>query len=210
MLVTTRWSHHPGKRQPPTHDDWVLSGLRGTSRGVVQLANGFVRDKLRIQDLAANSVTGPADTPLGYLSGRLSGLMAGADGGASTATTSQSRPTGRGRRSATNPRITDGPTLEVDNDRAVVAAVVELPSWPSTRTVVLEPLVVVDGGVERTDELNDRPEVLGWASLEDDTYVSGAELVANRASSRTWRVTVTSVPDAVLRLRLRTLDEDDG
>ncbi|WP_214401840.1 hypothetical protein [Pseudonocardia lacus] len=186
--------------EPPTHDDWVLSGLRGTARGVVLLANGFVRDRMK-ERRGGDGPRPAGETPLAALAGRLAGLMTG-DGDLAEATTrSGSAPT-QGRRSGSGPRFVVAPELVDDGGSPVIRAVVALPTWPTTRTVTVEPVVVLDNGIEPAEDGAGRPVVIGWRSTDSDRSVAGAELLVDRDTDRTWEVRVRALPDAVVRLGL--------
>lgn len=188
--------------EPPTHDDWVLSGLNGTSRGVVLLAHGFVRKQLEAVDERPPPAARGTDVPLGAIAGRLAALMStvpgdGADDGPGPGSRAARR---RGR--SVGPRFTDGPRLRIDDGQSIIVATVEFPEWSSMRSVRLEPQVVVDGGVEADDVVIDKPRVLDWTAVGSDLTHAGPELQLDRHDPRTWTVRVTSPSDAVVRLRL--------
>jgi hypothetical protein len=196
--------------EPPTHDDWVLTGLRGTARGVVQLAGGFIRERLRseVQELPGTDAVG--DTPLGFLASRLSGLVAGADGGSANASGPANRGARAGRRRASeNPRFVEGPTLVQEGASAVLKAVVRMPGWASTRRVSVLPLIVLDNGLESPDSSLGSPAVIGWRSVESGTEVPGDQLVLTREADRTWEVRVSPAQDAVVRLKVVVADDQE-
>ncbi|QJY45145.1 hypothetical protein [Pseudonocardia broussonetiae] len=186
--------------EPPTHDDWVVNGLRGTARGVVQLATGFIRDRLREQSTPAAGPVPSGEAPLASLAGRLSGLMT-AEGDLAEGSVRR-EPSGGGRRSSGGPRFVTAPHLVQENGVPVIFGVVQMPSWASTRVVVAEPVIVLDSGVEPVDGRTDGPVVLGWRSVESDPPVDGAELVIERPSDRTWELRVRPSADAVVRVNL--------
>jgi hypothetical protein len=196
--------------EPPTHDDWVLSGLRGTARGVVQLAGGFIRERLRseVQDLPSADAVG--DTPLGFLASRLSGLVSGANGGSATASgTSVAGPRVGGRRGSENPRFVEGPMLVEEGSRAVLKAVIRMPAWASTRRVAVQPQIVLDNGLELLDSSLGSATVIGWRSVESGAEVPGDQLVLPREADRTWEVRVSPAQDAVVRLKVVVADDQD-
>jgi hypothetical protein len=186
--------------EPPTHDDWVLNGLRGTARGVVQLANGFIRERLREQSASGSASTPSGEAPLASLAGRLSGLMT-AEGDLAEGSVRRPASAG-GRRSSGGPRFAVAPHLVEEDGAPVILGVVQLPSWASTRVVVAEPMIVLDNGLETPDGHADAPSVIGWRSAEDDRSVSGAELTVDRSSDRTWELRVRPAADAVVRVNL--------
>lgn len=194
--------------EPPTHDDWVLNGLRGTARGVVQLANGFIRDRLRAQATQSSGPDPDGDTPLGSLASRLSGLMTAE---ADTAGASVSRdPSATGRRSSTGPRFVEAPTLVEENGTPVIRGVVQLPAWASSRVVIVQPVIVLDNGLELPDDSPGAPAVIGWRSTESGAIVDGPELLVDQTSDRRWEVRVRPASDAVVRLNLTVLESEVG
>lgn len=193
--------------EPPTHDDWVTSGLHGTALGVVRLGATYVKSKLKpsVRDVDADLHHEAALAPL---AGRLSGLVAGASGdGAGQPSRNGSRRSGRsGSRSAVKPRIVEGPQLIVRGGDALVVATVELPAWPTTKLVVAEPVVVIDGGIELRGLL-EPAEVVGWVCLETGEHRVGSQISVGRADPRKWVVSVRPPRDAVVRLTFVVEDE---
>ena len=199
--------HYFAEAEPPTHDEWVLSGLQGTARGVVQLAGTFVRTELgaAIQRTGGSSAAG--NTQLAALASRLSGLLGGAEADAATASeppTRSSRSTGRNP----NPRFIDGPELMVEGRDLILRGIIELPRWPTSRLVEIEPLVVLDGGLEPADPESAR--VLQWRAVESGAVAADAVLAVDRESERQWEVQVRAIPDVVLRLRIVVSEPVDG
>jgi hypothetical protein len=186
--------------EPPTHDDWVINGLRGTARGVVQLANGFIRERLREQSTPSSGPTPAGEAPLASLAGRLSGLMT-TEGDLAEGSVRRDPPPG-GRRSSGGPRFVVAPQLIEENGAPVILGVVQFPSWPSTRVVVAEPVIVLDNGIEPSDGKAGSPAVIGWRSTETDDPVDGAEILVDRSSDRIWEVRVRPSSDAVVRVNL--------
>lgn len=195
---------HFANAEPPTHDDWVVTGLRGTARGVVVLANGFVKDQLK--DRRGDEGPRPAgEAPLAALAGRLSGLMTG-EGDMAENSTPTGPPPGGGRRSGAGPRFLVAPELVDDDGSPVIRAVIDMPRWPTSRAVTVEPAVVLDRGIEPDEDGADRPVVIGWRSTDSERTVTGAELLVDRDTERTWEVRVLALPDAVIRLGLSVRD----
>lgn len=187
--------------EPPTHDDWVVDGLRGTARGVVQLANGFIRDRLRDTGGDTSRPTPTGEAPLGALAGRLAGLVT-AEGDAAEAST-RSRPGTGGRGQNPRPRIVEGPELVDGGDgQPLIRAIVQLPDWSEIRVVTAEPAIVLDGGVEPLGEVGGQAAVIGWRSAVSDSAIDGPELRVVPTSDRRWEVRVRAEPDAVVRLAL--------
>lgn len=186
--------------EPPTHDDWVTSGLQGTALGVVRLANSSVKSGMRLSlpDVARAVAD---DVSLAPLAGRLSGLVSGvrADGAGSDGVQAH-----RGRssgRSAQRPRIIEGPFLDTRDGDVSVVATVEFPRWAARKTVVAQPVVVIDGGVESADVL-DAPVVTGWVCPETGQERVGDRVTVTRNDERIWTVRVIPPADAVVRINL--------
>lgn len=192
--------------EPPTHDDWVVSGLRGTTRGVVQLANSFITKRLRDEATPTSAVAPSGDAALASLAGRLSGLMT-AEGDLAQASQPRDTPTG-GRRSSGGPRFLDAPRLIEENDVPVILGLVQFPSWASTRVVVAEPAIVLDSGVEASTGGPGSPAVIGWRSTEQDPPVSGSEIIVERSTDRIWELRVKPPTDAVVRVNLVVRDAE--
>lgn len=191
--------------EPPTHDDWVLSGLSGTARGVVQLASGFVREQLR-EATPATAAPPRSDVPLAFLANKLAGLMTGHEGDRATATDEPDRGAGgrgggAGRRPS--PRFTDGPALVWRDGSAVLTATVQIPQWDRPRTVRAEPLVVLDSGTEPASV--DACHVIGWHHIASDRRVDGDSLlISDPETAGEWRLDLTAPRDVVVRVRLDT------
>jgi hypothetical protein len=185
--------------EPPTHDDWVLNGLRGTARGVVQLATGFIRERLRDQATPSSAIP-EGKAPLAAFAARLSGLMT-AEGDLAEGSVRRDAPVG-GRRSSSSPRFIVAPHLVEEDCMPVIVGVVQFPLWASTRVVTAEPVIVLDSGVEPSDGRAGSPAAMGWRSTETDPPVDGAELVVERSSDRVWEVRVRPSADAVVRVKL--------
>jgi hypothetical protein len=186
--------------EPPTHDDWVVTGLRGTSRGVVQLANSFIKDRLREQAAPTTGPTPSGDAALASLAGRLSGLMT-ADGDLAEGSVRRGASAG-GRRSSAGPRFVQAPRLVDEDGVPVILGVVQFPAWPSAHVVAAEPVIVLDGGVEPLDPEPGSSSVLGWRSTEGDIVFPGADILVDRSMHRVWEVRVRPPADAVVRLNL--------
>ncbi|WP_141215347.1 MULTISPECIES: hypothetical protein [unclassified Rhodococcus (in: high G+C Gram-positive bacteria)] len=193
--------------EPPTHDDWVTSGLHGAALGVVRLGARFLKSNLKpsVPDIDPELHHEAALAPL---AGRLSGLVAGASAdGAGLSEGSGSRRSGRsGGRSAAKPKIVDGPALVVVNGEALVTATIELPLWPTSKTVTAEPLVVIEGGTEQPGTL-EPPVVLGWADAANGEQRVGRSISVAREDSRKWTVSIRPPKDAVVRIALTVEDE---
>lgn len=190
--------------EPPTHDDWVLNGLRGTARGVVQLATSYIRERLREQSAAGSGPAPSGEAPLASLAGRLSGLMT-AEGDLAEGSVRRPSP-GGGRRASAGPRFVTAPHLVEEDGIPVILGVMQLPSWVSTRVVTAEPVIVLDSGVEPVTGRPDAPAVIGWRCAEDGPTVPGPELTVERSSPRTWEVRVRPATDAVVRVNLTVQD----
>lgn len=194
--------------EPPTHDDWVTSGLHGTALGVVRLGASYVRGNLKpsVPDVEPDQ---QHDAALAPLAGRLSGLVSGVSAdGAAASERRGGRKSGRagGGRAAARPKIVEGPELAIVNGEALVVATVELPAWPTSKSVSLEALVVVEGGTEQPGLL-EPAVVLGWSSSDSGERRSGRSTTIAREDSRRWTVSVRPPKDAVVRLAFSVEDE---
>lgn len=188
--------------EPPTHDDWVTRGLSRTALGVVRLANGFIKTNLRVAPMEVE-LDSANEAALAPLAGRLSGLVAGAhaDGANSGAGPGGQQRGRRGGRTAQKPRIVEGPALDDDGGAVTVTAKVEFPKWASRKTVVANPLVVIDGGLEAPDTL-DGPSVVGWTCVDTGDVRAGERVTISRSDPRVWSVRIAPPADAVVRLNL--------
>jgi hypothetical protein len=193
--------------EPPTHDQWVLSGLRGTARGVVQLANGFIRDKLK--SAAAPPVeqsAEPSSEPLGHFAAQFAGVIATAEGESATASTPDSRP-GRGGGSRTRGvRFVQTPSLVIEDGHPVIKALVELPAEARGKLAEIVPAVVTDDGAESASADGPQPAALGWTAEATGRTVHGNTLAVTTDMERRWFVRVRPAPDTVTRVSVR-LDE---
>jgi hypothetical protein len=188
--------------EPPTHDDWVLNGLRGTARGVVQLAGSFIRDRLHDQARPDGPSAGDPKLPLAHLAGRLAGLMAGGDGERATPDGPAGNGSGGGRpRAGGAPRFVDGPALVEQDGHPVLRGVVQIPDWARPRVVVLEPYIVVDGGLESPTPGQDAPRALDWRHTDTGQTVTGSRLDVPAVV----RVKLTAT-DAVVRVKSTATD----
>lgn len=192
--------------EPPTHDDWILNGLSGTARGVVQLASGFIREKLRSVTSVTDDEPASTTSPLGHFSNRLSRLIITACGdsaaansgkkGGSSGETNQS--TSRG------PKLVDGPSLVEEAGRPVIRALVEVPVEARGSTAQIVAKVVLDGekGVDGLGDLE--PKILGWTSVATGRRIRGDSLsMAEADGDRRWIIRVRPVPDTVTRVAVR-------
>ncbi|QSE93905.1 hypothetical protein JWS13_37560 [Rhodococcus pseudokoreensis] len=205
--VSEQADQHFADAEPPTHDDWVTNGLQGTARGVVQLAKGFIKNKLTGHAGEAASPANSTAEPLAALSGRLSGLVAGTPGdGAIGRGDGDTRSGRKSSRSTGGPRFAVGPALVEEDGRPVILATVQMPTWASIHTVIVEPFIVVDGGIEDPNEFRLAPTVVGWRGVESGETREGASISIDRMDERRWQLRVVPVDDAVVRLRLRVLE----
>lgn len=188
--------------EPPTHDDWVTSGLHGTALGVIRLAARFVNANLKPISVEAGPES-QHDAALAPLAGRLAGLVGGVAEGRSASFGSGREGGHRAGRSPgsrmSRPKVVDGPALVVEDGVALVKATVEMPAWSTTTTVTAEPSVVIDGGVE-SHGLLDAPVVVGWTSSGTNEFRRGEDLRVSPRDERLWVVSVQPPHDAVVRL----------
>lgn len=189
--------------EPPTHDDWVTTGLQGTALGVVRLANSHIRSGLRIS-LTTGQRADASDAALAPLAGRLSGLLNGVEGGGADPDRNAPR-RGRGGRTANRPRIIEGPFLDVRDGQAIIKARVEMPRWATSKRVTAHPEVVIDSGIEKGGTLV-QPRVVGWTCDSTGESRAGSTVTVSRSDARIWQVSIVPPPDAVVRLTLPTED----
>lgn len=193
--------------EPPTHDDWVTSGLHGTALGVVRLANSFIRANLSPAQ-PDRGVTTASEAALAPLANRLSGLLAAApDGDGPGPENGQERKRGKRRSSGSRsrPRIVEAPRLTVIDGEPVIVAGVSFPAWPVTTVVEAAPAVVIDSGIERETDLA-QPEVLYWSCRTTGELRRGETISLDPADPRDWDVAVRPPEDAVIRLALNVDD----
>lgn len=185
--------------EPPTHDDWVTSGLSGTALGVVRLAQTFVNKELQERGGGPDRLTPSTEVPLGHLATQLAGLIA-TEGSAAQATVRTRPSTGGGAR-LTRPRFVEGPTLLSEDGAPVILAVVKFPTWQRARQVTARPRVVTDGALE---EIPDAAQaVAGWRAMESGTNRAGADLILGASEERIWELRVHPIADSVVRIDLQ-------
>ncbi len=199
---------HFTEAEPATHDDWVLPGLTGTSRGVVQLALSFIRNELRGATGPSNDRSGGSSDPLGHFAAQLAGVISAAEGDTATAaTTSGSGPRPPSGSRSRAPRFVQRPALVLENGHPMVRAIVELPTGVEATVVELIPLVVTSDGVDRDPTTGPMPEVVGWTGVESSHTVDGPRLVVDAATERRWTVRVRPVPDTVTRITFTVIED---
>jgi hypothetical protein len=193
--------------EPPTHDQWVLTGLKGTARGVVQLANGFIRDRLK--SAGAPPVEQSADSsaePLGHFAAQFASVIATAEGESATASTPGTRPQRHGASRARGVRFVETPSLVMEDGYPVIKALVELPPEAKGKLAEIVPAVLTDDGAESVGAGGPQPVALGWTAEENGRTVDGSTLPVTAPVERRWFVRVRPAPDTVTRVSVR-LDE---
>lgn len=189
--------------EPPTHDDWVVSQLRGTALGVVRGANKFISDRLgRELPSAAVPPEERENVPLGRSAARLASFLPGTEG-----TGAGPRVGGDGRSSGPRtkrPRITDGPKLVKVDDRVLISATVSFPASDVAQRVIGHAEVALEGGGRETDPPvgSAGPVVLGWASTTGGGWTEGPVITAGAGPETEWIVWVAPVHDASTRVSL--------
>lgn len=196
--------------EPPTHDDWVYSGLQGSAHGVVKLLRGeltrAVEDKFpRLGGGLQVSVEG-----LGRLSSRLAGLIPTLTGSGVGAGLADDRPDpkrsggggsrrgGRRRRASLN----GDPRVRISGDGPVVEASVGVPGGDDSIEVFATVDVSLGSGLEPAQEAPlgaARPEILGWLSPQG-AWHPGAIVHIPPHESGTWTVRARYLPDAAVRV----------
>lgn len=194
--------------EPPTHDDWVEAGLRGTSRGVVQNARHFIRRALEEKFGIAVKAQARGAAGLGVVAARLARLTPGisADG----ATRNSGRPVpavGRRREGAPSrsARILDGPALHIFGDRPFVVTRVSIPGGTSECVWRAEASVVLDGGGRESAAFAGArtPSVVEWRPIDGGPSVGGSAITIGPGADSEWWVYATYVEDAVVRVTIR-------
>lgn len=192
--------------EPPTHDAWVASGLKGTAKGVVQLADRFIRSKLR-PEIAPMTVVDSSGARLVGFANQLGALLAGVPGdtaGASDPSPDGGGGGGIGSRRSTQPRFVSGPGLAVIDGAVRLVGEIELPQWSGPTTVAARPVAVVEGGTEA--DAPGLPRTLSWVAIETGRIVNGV-LSVDRGDERSWRLIMSQPEDVAVRIEL-TVDRE--
>lgn len=197
--------------EPPTHDAWVLSGLTGTARGVVQLAHKFVRDKLKAASAPAG-IQNPtiSSEPLGHFANQFASVIATAEGESATASVDDG-PAARQSRGRRRPgaRFVEKPSLVFEAGRPIVRATIEFTGDTAGKVAELVAAVVTPDGVEVNDDGIDGPVPLSWTAEGTGRVVEGRFLITEGRTEDRWVVRVEPVPDTVTRVSVR-LTESGG
>ncbi len=213
--------------EPPTHDDWVTSGLRGSVRGVVQGARTFLTRTLdeRVGIASQSGGEGQGLGPLAHRLGaivpifrpasghELAGVVHPSTPGSGVATDSgrseSPLPTGPTAtpyaRSKKVPRIVGTPALQVFDGTPYFVARVLIPSADQARSVTAEAFVVLEGGSREIDVPTGAatPRVVQWRSVAGaGATVHGDVLDVPGGPDSEWWIYASHVPDAVIRFRL--------
>lgn len=201
--------------EPPAHDDWIAGNVpkEKYARNVVKQALNRLTEMLRpARPQAASVESATLSGSLVHLAGSLGSLLDGQPGGvdARTPTVADSpgvrQPSGIGQngRSADDrpggtdrpsrgrhtggpeARVVERPTLRLLNGRPVVVFAVEVNNDGGGAIIVsAQPLVIVDGGTERSGEAPlgaPVPRLLGWSANLDDPPGPGAGRQALRVA----------------------------
>ncbi|PPG61093.1 hypothetical protein [Rathayibacter sp. AY1C5] len=202
-----------GRAEPPTHDAWVLAGLRGTDLGVVRDLGPFLRTRIQNEVNPRRASKAKSETAgLGRLAARLgsvtrsfSGTGAGADGPSTTGGGSEGEGSGGGggsrKRRAAKPRFVEGPDVVVENDTAFLRALVEVPSSDEGQSVIATAQIVLEsGGTEEDPPEGTAGPEFEWRSEQDDLLIAGPILPSAPDAGERWWLTATVVDDAAVRL----------
>lgn len=217
--------------EPPTHDDWVIKGLTGTARGVVQGARSFVLKQIDERFGLGAQTGGAGGQGLGQFASRLADLVPArsvrperktadgpgpvnrSGGGGNVAGTGGNAGGGTTRTSRGGPpRLSGAPMLRFHEDRPFLVATVHVPASDTGRLVTAEAEVVVEGGGKEGDPPAGAavPEVLQWQSVADGTVIDGPAVQLSAGAASDWYVFATYVPDAVVRFRVGQVVHDAG
>ena len=203
--------------EPPTHDSWVVNGLTGYQRGVVQNLSRFIKLEIASHLPQPAHKAGPS-SGLGRFASELGNLVTARGSGAG-GMSAKAEPVERGagdapaatrrekRRRPTVPALSSGPTLVVRNGQPRLEAWVSVPPGLRDRRLALSPVVVLANGAAESDPPTGAPcpVVLGWwESGASDFESPGADTYVVRASTaeKMVGVAVGYVPDATVRFRL--------
>lgn len=211
--------------EPPTHDDWVESGLQGTARGVISGARRFVLDRLEA-GLGLGIQTGSGrGRGLGEFSARLASMVptipgggaASLPGGPTAAGTSSksknsSAANGSGDAASTHggrrgrPRIVGAPSLDVSGGAARLRALVLIPASDTSRSIRARALVVVEGGARESEAPAgaSSPAITGWDAAEGSDSQAGDTLTIPSGEACEWWVYATHLPDVVVRFQVES------
>ena len=205
--------------EPPTHDAWVLAGLSGPVRGVVQGAKSFITRQVDLR-LGIGSQAGGSGQGLGRLASRLSSLIPPLDstskmnasgpsvhGGSPGTRRGDTRESGKSAfgSSAGEPRVVGQPSLHVYDGVPLVVAKVLVPAAQSTRVLSAEVFVVLEGGSREVEPPAGAvlPSVQQWRPVRGDgPAFYGSSLVLGPGAESEWWVYATHTPDAVVRFRI--------
>ncbi|WP_147430064.1 hypothetical protein [Frondihabitans australicus] len=199
---------HFAAAEPPTHDDWVEAGLRGTNRGVVQNARHFIRRVLDDKFDATVRAEARGAAGLGVVASRLARLTPGISAGGATRKSSRTAPSGGRRREGApfrSARILDGPALHVFGDRTFVVTRVSIPDHTSQSVWYAEASVVLDGGGRESATFAGArtPAILEWRPVNGGPSVAGSAIMIGPGADSEWWVYATYVEDAVVRVNIR-------
>lgn len=205
---TVESDEHFAAAEPPTHDDWVEAGLRGTSRGVVQNARHFVRRSLEEKFGVAVKAQARGAAGLGVVAARLARLTPGISAGGATRNLGGPVSSGGRRREGApsrTARILDGPALHVFGDRPFVVTRVLIPGGTTKSVWHAETSVVLDGGGRESATFAGarRPAVLEWRPVAGGPSVGGNAIIIGPGADSEWWVYATFVEDAVVRVTIR-------
>lgn len=201
-------NHYFAEAEPPTHDAWVLQGLTGTSRGVIQLALKFVRDKLK----AASAPVGDASSttssePLGHFANQFASVIATAEGESATASVDDGRSAKSSRASRrAGARFLEKPSLTLEDGRPIIRAVIEFTGNTTGKIAEMVTAVVTPDGVESGDEDGDGPEALSWCAESTGRTIEGRYLANVESGEDRWVIRVAPLRDTVTRVSIRLVD----
>ena len=194
--------------EPPTHDAWVLSGLNGTARGVVQLALKFVRDKLKAASapMGAQNPTVSSE-PLGHFANHFASVIATAEGESATASVDDG-PALKSVRGAKRPsaRFVEKPRLVLEGGQPVIRALIEFTGNVVGKVAEMVPAVVTPDGIEPADEDADGPVPISWTAEGTGRVVEGRFLTNNEGTEDRWVIRVDPIRDTVTRVSIRLTD----
>lgn len=202
--------------EPPTHDDWVLSGLSGTASGVVRGAKGAIGAAVQEALPPVNPNASVSVEGVGRVSNAMSSLIPAVPGAGASLPGLQGGGSARGGKAAKRggkARVIDGPRVQIDETGVYIHATVETPSAPAAGLKITAHVsVVLSGGLEspgNTPLASEVPEVRTWTSRTTGHVHHGSTIVVAASSAQdVYDLRISHAPDVMTRLRVETESVD--
>lgn len=212
--------------EPPTHDAWIVGGLTGAAKGVVQNLSRFLH-KAVDEAVNPNRPAPTTETPqgLGRISARLGALIPGlsatggqpasgssnngeSDNRGSSQTNGATEATSNTATSPGRPRIIGDPVLEEHDETLRFVARVSVPASRSDQSIRAAIDVVLDGGKAEGQgpEGAAVPTITGWRSIDGTEVIPGSDISLPSGNATEWFVYASHVDNAVVRFRVSRVD----